>query len=159
MLKTGVVGEGNLGEQIVFAKKAGTVGSTNLAVSPPAVKSASFASEAVDRRGFNSAVWLMNVGAIGAAGNFTSKLQESDTTTDGDFTDVPTPATQGGWGAVATSAGAVGTANTDVVLKTDLRQCKRYVRIYNTLVSGTSVLFGIGCILGAADSLPAAQAS
>ena len=43
---------------------------------------------AVDLQGFNSATLIVNSGAITAAGLYDVKLQHSDTTTDGDFTDV-----------------------------------------------------------------------
>ncbi len=152
--QVGVIGAGNLGEQVLFAQKAGAL--TSLVT--PVAKSASFASEAIDRTGFNSLLGLFNVGAVVAAGNFTAKLQESDTTTDGDFTDV-SASTQAGWGAVATTAGAIATSGTDVVLKSDLRACKKYVRWYFTLVSGTSVVFGAAGLLGAADFLPATKNS
>src|SRR5690348_1059863 len=54
----------------------------------PAVLTATTKGAAIDLLGFNSAAIVVNTGAIVGAGNFTPKLQESDTTTDGDFTDV-----------------------------------------------------------------------
>ncbi len=54
----------------------------------PQVLSATDTSSAIDLQGFHSALVVINTGAIASAGDFTTKLQESDTTTSGDFTDV-----------------------------------------------------------------------
>lgn len=54
----------------------------------PAVLSATNTSEPIDLQGFESAAVVINTGAIVSAGDFTAKLQESDTTTSGDFADV-----------------------------------------------------------------------
>ncbi len=147
---TGNIDGGNLGEQLKIAVKA----TSTTAIVPPAVQNGTVTSDAFDRLGFNSAIIQANVGAIVAVGNYTLKLQDSDDNGAADaFADVSS--TKAGWGAVATAAGAVGTANTDVQLKADLRQMKRYVRVIGTLVSGTSVLFGVSVILGAGDVQPA----
>ncbi len=54
----------------------------------PQVLAATDTSAAIDLFGFDSAMVVINTGAIVSSGNFTAKLQESDTTTSGDFTDV-----------------------------------------------------------------------
>jgi len=142
----GVVGGGNLGEQLKVATGNGVT--TN--VVPPAVQTGTVTSAVIDRKGANAVTAIINVGAIGSAGKYTVKVQDS---ADGvTFADLAT-STQG-FGAVATAASAVATANTDVVLTTDLRGARRYIQYVGTLISGTSVLFGIAAVLGAYDVLP-----
>ncbi|GHA11336.1 hypothetical protein GCM10007989_02050 [Devosia pacifica] len=65
---------------------ASNIGVVQLVV--PAVLSATNTAEPVDLQGFESAAVVINTGAIVSAGDFTAKLQESDTTETGDFTDV-----------------------------------------------------------------------
>jgi len=54
----------------------------------PAVQAATIKGNAVDLLGFEGAFLVVNTGAVAGAGDYTAKMQESDTTTDGDFTDV-----------------------------------------------------------------------
>lgn len=87
---------------------------------------------AIDRTGFLSAIVTVGVGAVsGTPDSFSvaSKLQESDTTTDGDFTDVT--------GATLTSLTAI---NTNTYKGFDLVGLKKYVRIVvtPTLTGGTN---------------------
>jgi hypothetical protein len=51
----------------------------------PAVQAATIKGTAIDLRGFDSVMFVVNTGAIASAGNFTVTVEESDTTTDGDF--------------------------------------------------------------------------
>jgi hypothetical protein len=113
----------------------------------PAVLAATTKGIAVDRLGFESVAFAINTGAIAGAGLFAAKLQESDTTTDGDFTDVAAgnqvgtlPETLAA--ASAYKAGYIGN--------------KRYVRVVATQVSGTSIAAGAVAILGNATSRPVA---
>jgi hypothetical protein len=150
--QVGVIGGGNLGEQLRIAKKDGAA----VAVLPPAVQSAAtVTSEIIDTLGFNVALANINVGAIGSAGKYTTKVQVSDDKVDGNFVDLAALDATPAFGRTATGASEVGTANTDVQLLTDLRSGKRYMRYVSTLISGTSVLFGITVVLGAAEVLPA----
>jgi hypothetical protein len=153
--QVGVIGYGNLGEQLQIASDATPGGASNgAAIIAPAVQNGTFQSNVVNRLGFNSMLVNFNVGAIAGAGNFTCKLQHSATGT-GSWVDAATTVPTPTWGANATAAGAVGaTANTDVLLQCDLKGLNQYVRLYCTLVSGTSVLFGATPILGASDYLP-----
>lgn len=155
--QVGVVGQGNLGEQIKIAVKSGST----TAIVPPAVQNGTVTSDAINTLGANVAIAQVNVGAIVAAGNYTLKVQYSADGSTG-WTDLPA-STQapGGSGAsafaVATTAGLIGTANTDVQLMTDLRALPasaQYIRYVGTLVSGTSVLWGLSVILGAYSVLP-----
>jgi hypothetical protein len=112
----------------------------------PAVNAAATVTgTTVDTAGFESATLLVNVGAIAASGNVTLKLQHSDTTTDGDFVDVP-------------AAQLLGVIPAALVASTVYKQgyigAKRYVRAKGTLNSGTSVAYGAEFILGHARNKP-----
>lgn len=101
---------------------------------------------AVDRaaNGSGSVAFVFNVGAVASSGIFAIKLQESDTTTDGDFTDV--------------AAGGYSTALVATVAATKQETSylgnKRYVRPVLTYTSGTSVVIGVTAI-EARGALPA----
>lgn len=100
----------------------------------PAVQSATATSEAIDLAGYDSATVLINTGAIASSGNFTVKLQESDTTTSGDFTDVAAG------NLVGTFPSALAA---DSLYKVGYSGVKRYVRTVATKNSGTSIIAGI----------------
>ncbi|MFG1345235.1 hypothetical protein V5F59_10105 [Xanthobacter autotrophicus DSM 431] len=111
----------------------------------PAVQAATVAGGAVDLLGFDSAVMVVNTGAIAGAGNFTAKVQESDTTTSGDFADVGTADLRGAFPAslaenTVTRVGYIGR--------------KRYVRLVITKNSGTSIAAGAVLIRGTAAGRP-----
>lgn len=106
----------------------------------PAVVSAAASGPAVDLSGFDSALFVINTGAIVGAGDFGVKLQESDTTTEADFTDVA-PADQLGTvpaTLAANSAYRVGYIGS---------KRKRYVRAVVTKAGGTSIAVGIVAVL------------
>lgn len=96
----------------------------------PAVLAATNTSAAIDLLGFNSATLVIMTGAIVGAGDFTAKLQESSTTTAGDFTDVVAGDLLG---VLPASLAA------DAVVKIGYRGHKRYIRSVITKNSGTSV--------------------
>lgn len=100
----------------------------------PAVQSATATSAAIDLAGFESATVLINTGAIVSAGDFTVKLQESDTTTSGDFTDVAAGNLVGTFPASLAA---------DSLYKVGYSGTKRYVRTVATKNSGTSIIAGI----------------
>lgn len=107
----------------------------------PAVVSAAASGSAIDLNGFDSALFVINTGAIVGAGLFGVKLQESDTTTEADFTDVA-------------SADQLGTVPAALAANATYRigyigsKRKRYVRAVVTKVGGTSVALGIVAVLG-----------
>lgn len=105
----------------------------------PSTITATASSAAIDLKGYESATVAITTGAIGGAGNFTPKLQESDTTTSGDFTDVAAIDLIGTFPAVleASSEYLVG-----------YKGAKRYVRTVLTLNSGTNIAAGAAVILG-----------
>lgn len=107
----------------------------------PAVVSAAASGSAVDLSGFDSALFVVNTGAIAGSGDFGVKLQESDTTTEADFTDVA-PADQLGTVPATlapNSAYRVGYIGS---------KRKRYVRAVVTKAGGTSIALGIVALLG-----------
>lgn len=111
----------------------------------PQVLAATDTSAAIDLLGFNSASVIINTGAIVSSGNFTAKLQESDTTTSEDFTDV----------AAADLVGALPTAlAASTVYKQGYIGNRRYIRLVTTKNSGTSIAAGAVVVKGHADERP-----
>jgi len=113
----------------------------------PAVLSATTTSDPIDRIGFESAVLVINTGAIAGAGDFTAKLQESDTNTSEDFTDVVAPDLIGAFPASLA-------ANSEV--KVGYQGTKRYLRAVITKAGGTSIAAGMVLIKGHAHHRPVA---
>lgn len=113
----------------------------------PAVQAATLKGAAVDLRGFDSAVLFVNTGAIAGSGLYVMSLQESDTTTDGDFTDVAAADTIGT--ALPASLAA------DTVYELGYKGYKRYVRAVITKTSGTSIAAGAMIVRGNAAQKPA----
>ena len=102
---------------------------------------------AIDRLGFEEALVVVNSGANGAGGTVDIKVQESDTTTDGDFADVS--------GAAFTQITEANDNNV-YVGRLNLVGRKRYLRV--VAVVGTAACdFGVEVILGAAKELPVSQ--
>lgn len=101
----------------------------------------------VDTKGFNSAAIIVNTGAITTAGKYVVSVQESDTTTDGDFATVDAGNLIGSLPAelAATSAYKVGYVG-----------FKRYIRAVITKTSGTSIIAGAVAVLGDAQKRPVA---
>ncbi|ALK09498.1 hypothetical protein [Blastochloris viridis] len=105
----------------------------------PAVVSASGDGSAVALKGFDSALVVINAGAIVGAGAFSAKLQESDTTTSGDFTDV----------AAADQIGTLPTVLAEnTAYRVGYRGSKKHIRVSVTKASGTSIALSAVAILG-----------
>lgn len=113
----------------------------------PAVLSATNTSAAIDLKGFNSACLVINTGAIVSAGDFTAKLQESDTTTSGDFTDVAAEHMTGEFPASLAA---------DSVVKVGYIGHKRYLRSVITKNGGTSIAAGAVLVKGHPGEAPVA---
>ncbi|MET3578216.1 hypothetical protein ABID19_001233 [Mesorhizobium robiniae] len=113
----------------------------------PAVQAATIKGVAVDLLGFESAMLVVNTGAIVGAGDYTARLQESDTTTDADFVDVTAPKLIGALPASLTADGA---------FKQGYIGTKRYIRVVVTKNSGTSIAAGAVVVKGRARSKPVA---
>ena len=113
----------------------------------PAVLAATTTGPAIDLLGFESAALVINTGAIVSAGDFTAKLQESDTTTSGDFANVADTALQGEFPA---------SLEADSVVKVGYVGFKRYVRLVVTKNGGTSIAAGAVLVKGHAAQRPVA---
>lgn len=113
----------------------------------PAVQAATVNGVAVDTLGFGSCAFVLNTGAIAGAGVFGAKLQELDTTTSGDFTDVAAGDLVGSFDAAAAA---------DSADKVSYIGHKRYARVVLTKASGTSIAAGAVAILGHAEHRPVA---
>ncbi|MDI3335871.1 hypothetical protein QKW60_05600 [Defluviimonas aestuarii] len=113
----------------------------------PVVLSATSTGAAIDLQGHNSALVEFATGAIAGAGDFTAKLQESDTTTSGDFTDV----------AAADLLGTLpASLAADSVYKQGYVGRKRYIRHVITKNGGTSIAASATVIKGNATEAPVA---
>lgn len=113
----------------------------------PAVQSATLKGSAVDLLGFESAVLVINTGAIAGDGLYSIAMQESDTTTDGDFDDV----------AAADLVGTLPAAlEASTVYKQGYIGNKRYVRAVITKTSGTSIAAGAVFVKGRPHNAPVA---
>lgn len=105
----------------------------------PQVVAATVTGAALDLLGFNSAVLVVNTGAIVSSGNYTAKLQESDTTTSGDFADVAAGDLEGSFPSALAA---------DSVVRVGYKGTKRYIRTVITKVSGTSIAAGAVLVKG-----------
>lgn len=113
----------------------------------PVVLAATSTGSAIDLEGFNSALVEVTTGAIAGAGDYTAKLQESDTTTSGDFADVAAADMLGSFPASLAA---------DSVYKVGYVGVKRYVRHVVTKNSGTSIAAAVTIIKGNAGKAPVA---
>lgn len=113
----------------------------------PATQSTTAKGTAVDLRDYDSAALVVTTGAIVSAGLYVMSMQESDTTTDGDFTDV-------------TADDMVGTLPASLAASTTYKVSyvgnKRYIRAVITKTSGTSIDAGAVVVLGNAHRSPVA---
>ncbi|WP_029042571.1 hypothetical protein [Cucumibacter marinus] len=111
----------------------------------PQVLSATDTSAAIDLLGFESAALVINTGAIAGSGNFTAKLQESDTGETDEFDDVA-------------AADLIGTLPTALAASTVYKQgyigTKRYLRTVITKNSGTSIAAGAVIVKGHPHDAP-----
>lgn len=114
----------------------------------PAVLAANTNGVSIDLKGFDSALFVINTGAIDAAGDFTVKLQESDTGTSG-WTDVDAADLLG-------SVPATLAANAAYQIGYIGSKRKRYVRAVATKAGGTSIAAGVVAILGHPNIAPVA---
>lgn len=113
----------------------------------PAVQAATIKGNAIDTNGFNSVAFVVNTGAIVSAGDFTAAMQHSDTTTDGDFSNV----------AAADQTGSFGASlEADATVKAGYIGNKRYARVVLTKNGGTSIAAGAVAVLGHAADRPVA---
>jgi len=113
----------------------------------PAVQAATLKGSAVDLQGFGSTLMVVNTGAIAGSGDYSLTMQHSDTTTDGDFTNV----------AAADLLGSIpGTLEENKTYRQGYIGKKRYVRAVITKAGGTSVAAGAVFVLGGPALAPVA---
>lgn len=115
---------------------------SNIGVAPaiaPAVKTAAESGAAIDTKGFGRVAFVVNTGAIAGDGDFGVKVQESDTTTGGDFTDAD---------ASVVDSNAPATLAATAAYKLGYRGNKRYARLAVTKAGGTSIALGAVAVLG-----------
>ena len=113
----------------------------------PAVKTVAGEGPAIDTHGFNRIAFVVNTGAIAGDGEFGLKVQESDTTTSGDFTDAD---------AAVVDANAPATLTANGAFKLGYRGHKRYIRLALTKEGGTSIAAGAVAVLGDPANAPVA---
>jgi hypothetical protein len=99
----------------------------------PADQAASITGAAIDTQDADAIAFIVSTGAITGAGAFGVKLQESDTTNSGDFTDAD---------ASIVDSNAPATLAASAVYKLGYRGFKRYARVALTKASGTSIVAG-----------------
>lgn len=106
----------------------------------PSVKAASADGDAIDLSGFDSALVVLNTGAIAGDGDFSAKLQESDEAGSG-FADVDAADQLGSFPATlaANTAYRVGYIGS---------KRKRFIRVVLTKAGGTSIAAGAVAVLG-----------
>jgi hypothetical protein len=113
----------------------------------PAVQAATLKGSTVDTKGFSAALMIVNTGAVAGDGDYGVAMQHSDTTTDGDFVDVP-------------ATDRIGTLPATLVASTVYRQAyvgkKRYLRAAITKTGGTSIAAGAVFVLGQPHLAPVA---
>lgn len=113
----------------------------------PATLSATNTSSPIDLMGFESAAVIVNTGAIAGDGDFTAKLQESDTTSTEDFADV---------GAADLVGAFPASLEADSIVKVGYVGTKRFVRTVLTKNGGTSIAAGAVIVKGHAHERPVA---
>jgi hypothetical protein len=117
------------------------------ALAPAVQAAATTTGAAIDLKGANHAAIVVNTGAIVSSGDFGVKLQESDTTTSGDFTDVA---------ADQVDSDAPATLAASSSYRLGYRGHKRYIRVAPTKAGGTSIAAGAVAILGDPAQSPVA---
>lgn len=111
----------------------------------PVVLTGANTATAVDLKGFESAALVINTGAIVGAGDFSIKLQESDETGGGTFTDV----------AAEHLTGTVpSTLEENSVYRLGYIGHRRYIRSVVAKDGGTSIALGAVVIKGHPHDAP-----
>lgn len=114
----------------------------------PAVVAANTNGKTVALKGYDSALFVVNTGAIEDAGDFTVKLQESDTGTNG-WNDVEA---QDILGAIPETLEANSVYRVGYIGSSR----KQFVRAVAVKNSGTSIALGVVAILGHSNLAPVA---
>lgn len=115
---------------------------SNIGVAPalaPAVQASATTTPALDLRGWGAVVYAVATGAVAGDGDFGVWIQHSDTTTGGDFVDVPDE---------LVDSNAPYTLEANAGYRLGYKGSKRYVRLALTKEGGTSIAAGAVAILG-----------
>lgn len=112
----------------------------------PAVQAAAATGPAIDLKDVNRAEIIVTTGVNVGAGDFGVKLQESDTTTSDDFTDVA---------ALQVNSNAPATLAAASAYHLGYRGYKRYIRLALTKAGGTSIALGAAGVLSDLGQRPA----
>lgn len=99
----------------------------------PAVQAAAATGATIDLQAARSVAFVVNTGAIVGDGDFGVTIQESDTTTSGDFADAA---------AAVIDTDAPATLEASTSYRLGYRGFKRYVRLSLTKAGGTSIAAG-----------------
>ena len=99
----------------------------------PAVQAAAATGATIDLQAARSVAFVVNTGAIVGDGDFGVTIQESDTTTSGDFADAA---------AAVIDTDAPDTLEASASYRLGYRGFKRYVRLSLTKAGGTSIAAG-----------------
>ena len=113
----------------------------------PAVQAAAATGATIDLQAARSVAFVVNTGAIVGDGDFGVTIQESDTTTSGDFANAA---------AAVIDTDAPETLEAASSYRLGYRGFKRYVRLVLTKASGTSIAAGAVLIKGNAAEKPVA---
>ena len=109
---------------------------SNIAATPalaPAVQAAAATGATIDLQAVRSVAFVVSTGAIVGSGDFGVTIQESDTTTSGDFADAA---------AAVIDTDAPATLEASTSYRLGYRGFKRYVRLSLTKAGGTSIAAG-----------------
>lgn len=112
----------------------------------PATLIATNTSAAIDLQGYDSALVIIQTGAIAASGNFTPKLTEC-ATSGGTYTDVAADDLNGTFATVLAAS---------TVYRVGYRGNKRFIKTVLTLNSGTSIVAGVVIVKGNPANVPVA---
>ncbi|WP_028031113.1 hypothetical protein [Gemmobacter nectariphilus] len=99
----------------------------------PAVQAAAATGATIDLQAARSVAFVVSTGAIVGDGDFGVTIQESDTTTSGDFADAA---------AAVVDTDAPATLEASTSYRLGYRGFKRYVRLSLTKAGGTSIAAG-----------------
>ena len=106
---------------------------------------------AIDRKGFEEALVTLQHGACSEGGTLQCKVQESNTTTDGDFADIT-------GAAFADLVIGAGVTSGVYAGRLNLAGRKRYIRVVTTLVGATETALVSALVsLHQAKDLPVSQ--
>ena len=113
-------------------------------------------SAQLDTNGAGRLMLLIVTGAIVSDGSFNITVQESDTTTAGDFTEVAPEQLLGGNGMLWGEDGGSTVLAANTAYRIGYTGWKRYLRVIVNKSTGTSIVLGLVAVLGDLADRPAA---